>query len=336
MARGEKPATAKVTAKRPAAPRRAVAAEARAPGTAKARAVEQRLAAALEQQAATDEILRIMAASRNDVQPVLDAVAQRAARLCKAPYARVFLVEGDALRIAADYSLDPRNPDTGLAGALRRTTISGRAVIDGEIVHHADIVPLLDTEFPDTRDNAQLIGCRAVLAVPLMREGGAYGAIFLWRREPGLFAPDQRLRSCRRSPGRRRSPSRTRACSRRCMTEIGISPKRWSSRRRRATSCASSAARRPTCNRCSTRSPQRGKALRCRVRHRLPLRRHTPPLVAHHGLPPEGVASVRRLYPMQPGRGTRRGALDSDGGRGARSRTCTLIRITSSARTPAS
>jgi GAF domain-containing protein len=36
-----------------------------------------------------------------------------------------------------------------------------------------------------------LIGCRAVLAVPLMRDGGAYGAIFLWRREPGLFAPDQ-------------------------------------------------------------------------------------------------------------------------------------------------
>ena len=33
--------------------------------------------------------------------------------------------------------------------------------------------------------------CRAVLSVPLMREGGAYGAIVLARHEPGLFAPDQ-------------------------------------------------------------------------------------------------------------------------------------------------
>ena len=46
-----------------------------------------------------------MAASRSDVQPVLDAVAERAAQLCNAPYARIFLVDGDALRIAADYSL---------------------------------------------------------------------------------------------------------------------------------------------------------------------------------------------------------------------------------------
>ena len=37
----------------------------------------------------------------------------------------------------------------------------------------------------------QRLGCRAVLAVPLIREGGAYGAIFLYRREPRLFAPDQ-------------------------------------------------------------------------------------------------------------------------------------------------
>ena len=74
---------------------------------------------------------------------------------------------------------------------LKRTSISGRAALDRKTIHHADIVPLLDTEYPDARDNAQLSGFRAVLAVPLMRDGGAYGAIFLWRREPRLFAPDQ-------------------------------------------------------------------------------------------------------------------------------------------------
>ena len=132
MARGAKPATAKVTAKRPVAAKRTATAKAKAtskrPGTAKRpaaaskaraapgaaaiRELEQRLAEALEQQTATNEILRVMAVSRNDVQPVLDAVAQRAAHLCKAPYARIFLVDGDILRSAADYSLEQGTSDS--------------------------------------------------------------------------------------------------------------------------------------------------------------------------------------------------------------------------------
>src|SRR4030095_2054341 len=46
-------------------------------------------------------------------------------------------------------------------------------------------------EFPDARENARNMGFRAVLAVPLLREDEALGAMFLYRREPGLFAPDQ-------------------------------------------------------------------------------------------------------------------------------------------------
>ena len=74
---------------------------------------------------------------------------------------------------------------------LQRTSITGRAMLDRATVHHADVVPLLDSEYPACAANANGAGFRAVLAVPLMREGDAYGAIFLWRREPGLFAPDQ-------------------------------------------------------------------------------------------------------------------------------------------------
>ncbi len=67
----------------------------------------------------------------------------------------------------------------------------GRAALDRETVHHADILPLLDTEYPDAKPVQQRFGFRAILAVPLMREGGAYGVILLWRREPRAFAPDQ-------------------------------------------------------------------------------------------------------------------------------------------------
>ena len=153
-----------------------------------AEALDQR-AEALKQQAATGEILRVIWASPTDVQPVLDAVAERAALLCKAPFARLLLAYGDRLRVAAEHSVDGTVQARTTGVPLSRTSITGRAILDRAIIHHADILPLLDTEFPDARENARRVGFRAVLAVPLMREGGALGAIFLWRREPGLFAP---------------------------------------------------------------------------------------------------------------------------------------------------
>jgi hypothetical protein len=55
---------------------------------------------ALEQQTATSEILRVISQSPTDVQPVLDAVAERALNLCDAAQAGIFLVEEDTLRFA--------------------------------------------------------------------------------------------------------------------------------------------------------------------------------------------------------------------------------------------
>ena len=144
----------------------------------------------MEQHAAISEILQVISASPSDVQPVLDAVAERAARLCEAPLARVLLVDGDVLRAMAEYSLDGTSHTGTLPLPLRRSSISGRAVLDRATIHYDDLVPLLDSEYPDAL-NARRLGVRAVLAVPLMRDGNAYGAIFLWRREPGLFSSGQ-------------------------------------------------------------------------------------------------------------------------------------------------
>jgi signal transduction histidine kinase/uncharacterized protein YdeI (YjbR/CyaY-like superfamily) len=143
----------------------------------------------LDQQTAISEILRVISSSPTDVQPVLEAVAERAAHLCSAPYARVMLIDGDVLRAAAEYSAEPTF--RGEPVPVARTSISGRAVTDLATVHLADIAPIAETEFPGAAANIRRLGCRAVLAVPLIRENGAYGAIFLFRREPGLFAPDQ-------------------------------------------------------------------------------------------------------------------------------------------------
>ena len=155
------------------------------------------LQSSLEQQTAISEILRVISGSPTDVQPVLEAVAERAAHLCDAPTAFVILIDGDNIRTAATYSKEGGGEGSAAtllsmwSGKTKRTYITGRAALDRTTVHHADVVPLLDSEYPDARENQRKFGFRAVLAVPLMREGEACGVIYLWRTEPRAFLPDQ-------------------------------------------------------------------------------------------------------------------------------------------------
>jgi signal transduction histidine kinase len=154
------------------------------------------LSNALEQQTAISEILRVISSSPTDVRPVLQAVAERAAHLCDAPFAFVVLVEGDKLIPVAVHSVDSgseyENP-AEMKGPfpLKRTYVIGRAAMDRTTYHYPDLVPLLDSEYPDAKPQQKRFGFRAILAVPLMREHGAYGVILLWRREARPFSPDQ-------------------------------------------------------------------------------------------------------------------------------------------------
>ena len=61
----------------------------------------QELKESLEQQTATSEILGVIASSPTDIQPVLDAVAESAARLCDATDATVSRLDGDVMHSVA-------------------------------------------------------------------------------------------------------------------------------------------------------------------------------------------------------------------------------------------
>ena len=63
----------------------------------------RQLTEALEQQTATSEILRVIASSPTDIQPVLDVVAEHAAKLCDSTDAQIWRVDGDMARKAASY-----------------------------------------------------------------------------------------------------------------------------------------------------------------------------------------------------------------------------------------
>jgi signal transduction histidine kinase len=136
------------------------------------------LTESLEQQTATSEILRVIAGSPTDVQPVLDVVAERAARLCEAEDAIIFRVVGDHHQRVAKYGSIPA-PD--LPVPITRGFPGGRAIVDRQTIHIHDIEAVIDTEYSDVKAIQKEIGQRTVLATPLLREGIAIGAIVIRR-----------------------------------------------------------------------------------------------------------------------------------------------------------
>jgi GAF domain-containing protein/CheY-like chemotaxis protein/anti-sigma regulatory factor (Ser/Thr protein kinase) len=143
------------------------------------------LTEALEQQTATSEILRVISRSPTNVQPVFDALAESAARLCMAPEAFVGRRDGDLLRMVATHGSLPAE-----AVALQRGTANGRAVLDGTTIHTADLQAEV-REFPEGSEYARRAGHRAIVVVPLMRDGAAIGTIGLRRAEPRPFTERQ-------------------------------------------------------------------------------------------------------------------------------------------------
>ena len=147
---------------------------------------------ALEQQTATAEILEITARSPSDVQPVFDAIARNAMRLCDGAHCALFRFDGRLQHFAAHCGVDeqtvellrriyPREPDPA--------RVSGRAILQREVIHVADA--LSDPRFPGSAETLTSAGNRAVLAAPMLKAGRPIGVIFMVRREPRRFTERQ-------------------------------------------------------------------------------------------------------------------------------------------------
>src|SRR5262245_44231895 len=141
------------------------------------------LTEALEQQAATAGILRVISSSPTELQPGLDAVAESAARLCGADDVTIHLVDGELLRLTAKRGSIP----TAEVRPIVRTRHIGRAVVDRRTIIVPDMQAALD-EFPDA---APYKDVRTALATPLIREGVAIGVIQIRRTVLRPFSDEQ-------------------------------------------------------------------------------------------------------------------------------------------------
>ena len=142
---------------------------------------------AQEREAAIAAVLAVIGRANTDPQPVFDAIAASAARLCESLDAEIFRREGNRLRLVAHHGSIPVGGVGEFTMPLVRGTINGRAVLDGRTVRVADLRDET-SEFPEGSAFARQQGSRAHLSVPLMRDGVPIGTISLRRTDTEPFS----------------------------------------------------------------------------------------------------------------------------------------------------
>ena len=181
-ARNTNPAKGRKTAK----PKRRIAPVATRAKRGPASGPSKDLKEAREQQAATAEILKVIASSPSDVQPVFDAIAERSNRLINSFSAAVFRFVDGVVHLAAITSVNP-------AGDKAVRASYPRPIGDYFAVPQAgEVLAVTDTEsYPDARlkNVGRIRGFRSIVYVPLKSAGTSIGAIGVGRKEPGPFAP---------------------------------------------------------------------------------------------------------------------------------------------------
>jgi len=147
------------------------------------------LSESLEQQTATSEVLSVISSSPGGLEPVFEALAERAVKLCRAERGFVFRFDGQLLRFAVGHNVSPelrdffeRNPI-----APGRNSNAGRAALERRTVHNLDVQS--DPEY--NYGGSHVDPYRTVLAVPMLRADELFGVIVIYRHEVRPFTDRQ-------------------------------------------------------------------------------------------------------------------------------------------------
>jgi GAF domain-containing protein len=153
------------------------------------------LTESLEQQTATSEVLQVISSSPGDLQPVFEAMLEKAVRICDAKFGNIYAPDGNVFRLLATHNTPP-----GLAENRRRspirsspTTLFGRMLTAKAVVHVVNLPAEKGyiERVPETVSAVELGGIRTVLAVPMLKEDELVGAFTVYRQEVRPFTDKQ-------------------------------------------------------------------------------------------------------------------------------------------------
>jgi GAF domain-containing protein len=140
----------------------------------------------LQQQTATADVLKVISRSTFDLKSVLQTLVESAARLCDANNAGITRQKDGVFFFAETYGHSPEFTKLirGLPIEPGRGTATGRALLEGKVIHIPDVQTDVEYEWAEAQ---RLGGYRTVLGVPMLREGVTIGVVTLSRADVRPF-----------------------------------------------------------------------------------------------------------------------------------------------------
>src|SRR5262245_13321654 len=147
------------------------------------------LSESLEQQTATSEVLRVISSSPGELEPVFQAMLEKAVRICEAKFGTMYRYDGDMFHPTAVLNAPPTLSEfLQQRGAFQPPsgTPLHRLLRTKSVVHSAD-----DSAEQVPSPSAKLGGARSHIAVPMLSENEVIGAIIIYRQEVRPFTDKQ-------------------------------------------------------------------------------------------------------------------------------------------------